>query len=913
MRIDTRLSTALLVLMTICGSRVAAQVTAADQLCAVDADPCVVKTTITVADGAIFDLGTRALTITDTGKLNVGAGSLTINSRSLNVATNGRITARGTAASAGGAIAVHTLGDAVIAGAFDVSGTPAGSVSLSAGGRIVLSGRLAINADALRGDSSGGNVDLQGSTLSIDGPISAAGGALDAGGSVTLSATRRIGISNDIGVSGGLLGSGQISIHSGGDIELVAGGTLRANASGGGSAQSIGVVAGDPQLGRQGGSLTLAGSISASGANAVDGGGNGGAVALSGSLDCSVSSKITAVSGQPDAAGGNVTISCGSRADNIVSVSGEIDVSGSGSESDAGSVQITATGAVSISGKLLARGGTDGSGGNLIVASGADASIASTAAFRVGGSGSGSAGSISVDAGAALFVAGTFTADGGSNLEGGGDGGSIDFDADGSCVINADLSATSGSDDASGGRVGIGCGASSINAGHIDGTIDVGGVGNGSSGGSITISGYGSLAIPGALFAKGGPNGSAGDVALSAGTDLDLSGTIRVDASGQASAGSLAIDTDGALSLSGTISAVGGSDPNGAGDGGSVQINVGAGCQLRGQIFTTSGLPDGTGGSVNVTCSERVDDPATITGIVDVRGQGAGAAAGSISIASDDVITVAGALDARGGLRGGGSVEIEGGAVGIAGAILVGAAGGPAGSVAVRSSLDSIRIEPTATFAADAEDGNPGGDVVLQGCVVSVFNGSRATALGHSGSINLVGVNRLEVAGALAADPDSGLIFLASRDAEPIVSLTARIRPLPRVQRLDPNLSGCGGLRPTPTRSALPTATSNRTPSAMVSPTGAATPTSTLRPSPSTTATATATPVRTATPGLAGPGDANCDNRIDAADPPALATALFELEPAQQCPFADANGDGEVSAADLPATVDRVASPIHPR
>jgi hypothetical protein len=83
-------------------------------------------------------------------------------------------------------------------------------------------------------------------------------------------------------------------------------------------------------------------------------------------------------------------------------------------------------------------------------------------------------------------------------------------------------------------------------------------------------------------------------------------------------------------------------------------------------------------------------------------------------------------------------------------------------------------------------------------------------------------------------------------------------------------------------------------------PTGRATPTatSTSRP-PLGTPTPTRTPVPTATliATGAGPGDANCDGRIDAPDVMALIKELFE----PTCAGADVNGDGKVNAADVAA------------
>ncbi len=94
----------------------------------------------------------------------------------------------------------------------------------------------------------------------------------------------------------------------------------------------------------------------------------------------------------------------------------------------------------------------------------------------------------------------------------------------------------------------------------------------------------------------------------------------------------------------------------------------------------------------------------------------------------------------------------------------------------------------------------------------------------------------------------------------------------------------------TPTITNTPTITD--TPTATRTPTRTATSTNTVR-----SPTPTPTPIVTTTP--AGPGDANCDGRIDDADVLGVIHASFD----PTCPTADVNGDGAVNAADLIAIV----------
>lgn len=106
-----------------------------------------------------------------------------------------------------------------------------------------------------------------------------------------------------------------------------------------------------------------------------------------------------------------------------------------------------------------------------------------------------------------------------------------------------------------------------------------------------------------------------------------------------------------------------------------------------------------------------------------------------------------------------------------------------------------------------------------------------------------------------------------------------------------------GGARPTSTatgtRTPSPSRTVTPTLTRVVSATPTATPTRT--PSPRNTPTATLTP--------SGPGDANCDGRIDAQDIDGVIARLF----APGCGGADVDGDGAVTVSDLVLLIQMVS------
>lgn len=111
---------------------------------------------------------------------------------------------------------------------------------------------------------------------------------------------------------------------------------------------------------------------------------------------------------------------------------------------------------------------------------------------------------------------------------------------------------------------------------------------------------------------------------------------------------------------------------------------------------------------------------------------------------------------------------------------------------------------------------------------------------------------------------------------------------------------------PSPTRTSTGTRTATATRTGTITRTSTVTPTvrtATPSPSPLVSATATvfvtATITTTITPTPLGPGDANCDGRIDEGDIGGVITNVFD----PTCATADANRDERVSAGDVPLVV----------
>jgi Dockerin type I domain len=127
----------------------------------------------------------------------------------------------------------------------------------------------------------------------------------------------------------------------------------------------------------------------------------------------------------------------------------------------------------------------------------------------------------------------------------------------------------------------------------------------------------------------------------------------------------------------------------------------------------------------------------------------------------------------------------------------------------------------------------------------------------------------------------------------------------PNTQSVSVVLNGVSPpLTPTPTRPPTVTGTATRT--ATITRTGTITQTPTITFTPTVTGTPTLTPTRTAivTTTPLGPGDANCDGRIDEADIDGVITNIF----VQTCSTADVDGDGKVLANDVLLVVQRLVA-----
>lgn len=381
---------------------IAAQATTADDLCAPDADPCVVSTSVSVTPDSNIDVGQRHLVVANRGILAVGSGAITIQAAELTVEAGGQMTARGSSVVKGGTITAEA-GAITINGKIDASGAPGGSVKLVSNGQLTVA--QDIDADSRSAAHDGGLIDLQGADIVVTAAssLTATGGTGGLGGDITVEATGGVvidGLAYAAGGEGGL-----VDISAGGDVNLGALGTALIAANGlaqGGSGGQV-IVSADDRL-------TMNGTLQATGHSGTveTGGGNGGSiVVLAESLTTTrTAATMTVAAGAPDGSGGIIQINA---AFGPVEYAGKLIATGTGVDGAGGTILIEAADSVTLAGPISGNGGLGG-GASVIVKSEAALTVPSTAAITVTSTGPG--GTISLTAATQMSVQGDLTGNG---------------------------------------------------------------------------------------------------------------------------------------------------------------------------------------------------------------------------------------------------------------------------------------------------------------------------------------------------------------------------------------------------------------------------------------------------------------------------------------------------------------------
>jgi filamentous hemagglutinin family protein len=580
--------------------------------------------------------------------------------------------------------------------------------------------RLHNGADVLAqssGAGAGGRVTASvGGSLTVDGPVTvdmtvgAVTSTLAGSGSVIQGA----GNTGDVGVPGGALVEGALSIASNGQIASATA------ASGNGGSVSIMV---DGQLtidGARGDPNFLTGIASSSKAGST---GNAGSVAVeAGALSIVNRGSISSSALQSS---GNLPASTGSAGGVTVDVAGLLSMAGLGSRiatsvnlgtvGNAGSVAVTAP--------------------QIMIASGAE--IVSTTA------GTGAGGSVSVTTPGALLL-------------------------DGAEVANTQIAASAtGPQSGSGGSVTVGASALTIDGGA---QIASSTAGPGKGGDvavtvakGVILSGAGSRGPSGiTTSAQPGSSGRAGKVVLMAGGAIALSGGAAVASTtaGAGNGGTVQVTAQGPLTLANLgTRIITSTEPGSSGNAGAVvaaapQITIGSGAEIA---STTAGT--GTGGSVNITTGALVLDGIANTTIA-ASALGVQSGLGGSAMVKTSVLTIGSAAQVTTATSSAGND--------IASAVANGAT--------VSSAGPSDASGMTASAGSGSQAGEialkAGGAAKAASSASGAGNGARAEALrvacaARAGQpiSGLIQAGR----GGLSQDPEATLpaLYIAGRDLNP--------------------------------------------------------------------------------------------------------------------------------------------------
>lgn len=394
---------------------------------------CAITKAYAVADACVLDFGTRSVTLTPTGRLSIGSGTVTLMAGSLTLQPQAglSIDGRGTGVTAptnqGGTMRIISSGPVTIEKSggtrakIDVSANlKGGTIEITATGTVTVNGSM--TAGQLSGGTSGGGGSIVVATQADfvsgdDSQINAIGGtaALTGGGRIIISAEHKIDLGDFLDVSGAA--GGEIGLYAG--IDVTARG-LRGNGAGetGRGGQVFIIAQREVKILDE---IVLMGS-----ADDLFAGGDGGYVGMSAHggnvfIFANVIAEGAGLFGQ----GGELAIT--TAGDLFLLGDTQISVSTSSSENGGGAISINAGLGASIGGELHADGGFAGGSIDLSTRSAVDiVGIVSAKGIAAAGAG----GEVNLQVGTSLVIHNEIDVGGGGCGDSGcGQGGHIEIDA----------------------------------------------------------------------------------------------------------------------------------------------------------------------------------------------------------------------------------------------------------------------------------------------------------------------------------------------------------------------------------------------------------------------------------------------------------------------------------------------------
>jgi hypothetical protein len=411
----------------------------ADDVCAPDADPCVINQTIYTVPNAVLDFGTRELQITSGGLIDADRFNVTVLAGDINVSVSGvgiklrgvanayaeggvgRFVARRrcsgdttlicrtdtTCAAAGAGTCSVGTGNVVIDGRINGTADDPASVTIEAAGDIWVKRVITTNATYL--DSDGGDIELDAvGSVTLDAKLQSTAGSDGTGGDICVLAGGDITVNAVIDADGGDFDGGFVELDADGDLVVYQ--DITANAvSGEGFGGEIDLSAGN-DLKLIGGGSANRQLLSTVGNQSGEGyGGDGGPQCLFAGRDVVVGEFVRALlsGAAPDGYGEAFEVDADRDIDfeaDVVSVSqGQFGAGGDFSLSAGNDAVFGATASVSLVGSQGGAGEADLD---------AERNLTLDGSIDVTASSEGPAGSVYVDVGRTMTMSGSIVADG---------------------------------------------------------------------------------------------------------------------------------------------------------------------------------------------------------------------------------------------------------------------------------------------------------------------------------------------------------------------------------------------------------------------------------------------------------------------------------------------------------------------
>ncbi|TMA52504.1 MAG: hypothetical protein E6J76_07140 [Deltaproteobacteria bacterium] len=302
--------------------------------------------------------------------------------------------------------------------------------------------------------------------------------------------------------------------------------------------------------------------------------------------------------------GGQLTLTAGG------SVNSAGDLLVKGTPGDAGSISISAVGAVTLAGEVHLEAGIDGLGGDLTVSAGgaiaasgalvdssgglkggsidleAGGDLSTGGKLDVSGNGAGSDGGFLVlNANGAITVGGRIAADGSGSPDFGGFGGDVSVSAGGNIQLNEQINAAGGAPDGEGGAIDLSAGLNIVQTQQILAL----GIGSDAFGGTVFATAGGLLSLGALIDLHGGSNGGGGFLGAQAGREVRALAEVDADGDGGGVLLSTAVDALAGAVVAGPVTVGGNLHAGGDLLGGQMAVEA---CDVdlaAGAVFASSG------------------------------------------------------------------------------------------------------------------------------------------------------------------------------------------------------------------------------------------------------------------------------------------------------------------------------------